>query len=106
MSTQSNKQSSNPTGAALYLRWFGILCAVMAAFCLGVFIIGYKDPSFGRIATFIALAIASPVLQNRRARPPCESRARHLSAAAPFLTAAAPVVFDAPPPGRSNPYPS
>ena len=62
MSTQSNKQSSNPTGAALYLRWRGILCAVMAAFCLGVFIIGYKDPSFGRIATFIALAIASPVL--------------------------------------------
>ena len=60
MSTQSNKQSSNPTGAALYLRWLGILCAVMAAFCLGVFIIGYKDPSFGRIATFIALAIASP----------------------------------------------
>lgn len=62
MSTQSNKQSSNPTGAALYLRWLGILCAVMAAFCLGVFIIGYKDPSFGRVATFIALAVACPVL--------------------------------------------
>ena len=62
MSTQPHKQSSNLTGAALYLRWLGILCAVMAAFCLGVFIIGYKDPSFGRIATFIALAIASPVL--------------------------------------------
>ncbi|WP_304597063.1 hypothetical protein [Adlercreutzia caecimuris] len=62
MSTQPNKQSGNLTGAALYLRWLGILCAVMAAFCLGVFIIGYKDPSFGRVATFIALAVACPVL--------------------------------------------
>ncbi len=62
MSTQPNKQSGNPTGAALYLRWLGILCAVMAAFCLGIFIIGYKDPSFGRVATFIALAVSCPVL--------------------------------------------
>ena len=62
MSTQPHKQSSSLTGAALYLRWLGILCAVMAAFCLGVFIIGYKDPSFGRIATFIALAVSCPVL--------------------------------------------
>ena len=53
MSTQPNKQSGNLTGAALYLRWLGIL---------GVFIIGYKDPSFGRVATFIALAVACPVL--------------------------------------------
>lgn len=49
------------TGPALYLRWLGILCAVMAAFCLGVFTIGYQGPSFGRIATLIALCIASPV---------------------------------------------
>ena len=28
-----------------YLRWLGILCVIMAAFCLGVFAIGYKDPS-------------------------------------------------------------
>ena len=67
MSTQPNKQSGNLTGAALYLRW---LCAVMAAFCLGVFIIGYKDPSFGRVATFIALAVACPacLLLSRRLR--------------------------------------
>lgn len=58
----TDKQPGNPTGPALYLRWLGILCAVMAAFCLGVFIIGYKDPSFGRVATFLALAIASPTL--------------------------------------------
>ncbi len=70
MSTQPHKQSSNLTGAALYLRWLGILCAVMAAFCLGVFVIGYKDPSFGRMATFIALAIACPacLLLSRRLR--------------------------------------
>ena len=28
-----------------YLRWLGILCVIMAAFCLGVFAIGYKDPT-------------------------------------------------------------
>lgn len=42
-----------------YLRWLGILCAIMAAFCLGVFAIGYKDPSAGRVATLVALVIAS-----------------------------------------------
>lgn len=62
MSTNpEDKHRGNPTGTALYLRWLGILCAVMATFCLGVFIIGYKDPSFGRVATFLALAIASPL---------------------------------------------
>lgn len=48
-----------PQGPALYLRWLGILCAVMAVFCLGIFLIGYKDPSFGRVATFVTLVIAS-----------------------------------------------
>lgn len=63
MSTNpEDKHRGNPTGPALYLRWLGILCAVMAAFCLGVFIIGYKNPSIGRVATFLALAIASPTL--------------------------------------------
>ena len=61
MSTQPNKQSGNLTGAALYLRWLGLLCAVMALFCLGVFLIGYKDLSLGRVATFLALCVASPV---------------------------------------------
>lgn len=48
-----------PQGPALYLRWLGILCAVMAVFCLGIFLVGYKDPSFGRVATLIGLIIAS-----------------------------------------------
>ena len=38
-----------------YLRWLGILCVIMAAFCLGVFAIGYKDPSVGRVATLAGL---------------------------------------------------
>lgn len=57
--TPSQKPSSSP---AIYLRWLACLCAVMALFCLGVFIVGYKDPSFGRVATFILLCIACPVL--------------------------------------------
>ena len=35
-----------------YLRWLGILCAIMAAFCLG-------DPSVGRVATLAGLIVAS-----------------------------------------------
>ena len=53
------QRSSAPRGAALYLRWLGILCAIMAAFCLGVFAIGYKDPSVGRVATLAGLIVAS-----------------------------------------------
>ena len=45
-------RSSAPQGAALYLRWLGILC-------LGVFAIGYKDPSVGRVATLAGLIVAS-----------------------------------------------
>ena len=37
-----------------YLRWLGILCVIMAAFCLG-----YKDPSVGRVATLAGLIVAS-----------------------------------------------
>lgn len=53
------QRSSAPQEAALYLRWLGILCAIMAAFCLGVFAIGYKDPSVGRVATLAGLIVAS-----------------------------------------------
>ena len=55
------RTSPKPTGPAQYLRWLGILCAVMAAFCVGVLVIGYKEPSFGRIATLVLLCIASPL---------------------------------------------
>ncbi len=47
------------TGTPQYLRWLGILCAVMALFCVGVFLIGYKGPSFGRVATLVLLVAAS-----------------------------------------------
>ena len=55
------QRSNVPQGPALYLRWLGILCAVMAAFCLGIFLIGYKNPSVGRVATFVGLIVASVV---------------------------------------------
>lgn len=42
-----------------YLRWLGILCAIMAAFCAGIFLIGYKDPSVGRVATLVGLIVSS-----------------------------------------------
>ncbi|MEC4185295.1 hypothetical protein VJ918_10790 [Adlercreutzia sp. R21] len=57
--TPPAQSASELKGAALYLRWLGMLCTVMALFCLGVFAIGYKEPSFGRIATLIALIVAS-----------------------------------------------
>lgn len=48
--------------AALYLKWLSILCAVMAVFGLGIFIIGYKDMSFGRVATVVVLVAGSVAL--------------------------------------------
>lgn len=48
--------------APMYLKWLAILCVVMALFGVGVFIIGYKDLSFGRVATVVALFVASAVL--------------------------------------------
>lgn len=65
------KSAARPTGAATYLRWLSLLCALMALFCVGVFLIGYKDPSFGRVATLVALVVASAVcwwLSKRQAR--------------------------------------
>ncbi|MEY8562331.1 hypothetical protein AALA21_04655 [Eggerthellaceae bacterium 3-80] len=59
LSHPPQKASSSP---AIYLRWLALLCAIMALFCLGVFIVGYKDPSFGRVATFVLLCIACPAL--------------------------------------------
>ncbi len=49
-------------GTPLYLRYLGLLCALMAVFCLGVFVIGYKEPSFGRVATLALLLVAAPSL--------------------------------------------
>ncbi len=69
-SAATPKPTDELKGAPLYLRWLAILCAIMAAFCLGVFIIGYKDPSIGRVATFVALAIACPALLYLSKKPP------------------------------------
>lgn len=45
--------------SAIYLKWIAILCAVMAVFCLAIFVIGYKDFSFARVATVVVLVAAS-----------------------------------------------
>ena len=45
-----------------YLTWIAILCLVMAAFGVGIFVIGYQDPSFGRVATIVVLLLASVAL--------------------------------------------
>jgi len=42
-----------------YLKWLAILCGVMAVFCIGIFIVGYKDLSIGRVMTVVALAVCS-----------------------------------------------
>lgn len=64
--------NENPTGPRIYLHWLSLLCAVMALFCLGVFVIGYKTPSFGRVATFVLLVVGSitfRALSKRREKP-------------------------------------
>ncbi|MEE0706799.1 MAG: hypothetical protein UCH28_10515 [Adlercreutzia sp.] len=62
-SSPTRKKEGAPlAGAPLYFRWLSLLCAVMALFCVGVFVIGYKDPSFGRVATLVALIVASVAL--------------------------------------------
>ena len=62
-SSPTRKKEGAPlAGAPLYLRWLSLLCAVMALFCVGVFVIGYKDPRFGRVATLVALVVASVAL--------------------------------------------
>ena len=60
ISNPATPQRPSPSqNAALYLRWLGILCAIMAAFCAGIVLIGYKDPSVGRVATLAGLIVAS-----------------------------------------------
>ncbi len=44
-----------------YLRWVSYLCAIMAAFGVAIMLVGYKDPSFGRVATVVCLAIAAGI---------------------------------------------
>ena len=60
ISNPATPQRPSPSqNAALYLRWLGILCAIMAAFCAGILPNGYKDPSVGRVATLAGLIVAS-----------------------------------------------
>ena len=54
-----------------YLKWLSVLCAVLAAFGVGIFAVGYQPLSVGRVATICLLVAAAAVLAwfSRRDRP-------------------------------------
>ena len=54
-----------------YLKWLSVLCVVLAAFGVGIFLVGYQPLSVGRVATICLLALAAAVLAglSRRDRP-------------------------------------
>ncbi|MDD7368466.1 MAG: hypothetical protein PUG40_00385 [Berryella intestinalis] len=66
------------SNTSTYLTWLGILCAVMATFGIGVFIIGYKDPSMGRVMTVVVLYLASGLLLWRARRKAKRAAAKAL----------------------------
>lgn len=54
-----------------YLKWLSVLCMVLAAFGVGIFLVGYQSLSVGRVATICLLVVAAAVLAwlSRRGRP-------------------------------------
>lgn len=54
-----------------YLKWLSVLCVVLAAFGVGIFVVGYQPLSAGRVATICLLVVAAAVLAwfSRRDRP-------------------------------------
>ena len=54
-----------------YLKWLSVLCVVLAAFGVGIFLVGYQPLSVGRVATLCLLVVAAAVLAwfSRRDRP-------------------------------------
>jgi len=42
-----------------YLKLMTILCVILTFFCIGIFLVGYKDFSLGRIAIVAALMLAT-----------------------------------------------
>lgn len=53
-----------------YLKWLSVLCVVLAAFGVGIFLVGYQSLSVGRVATICLLVVAAAALAwfSRRAR--------------------------------------
>ena len=45
-----------------YLKWLSVLCAVLVAFGVGIFAVGYQSLSVGRVATICLLVVAAAVL--------------------------------------------
>lgn len=54
-----------------YLKRLSVLCVVLAAFGVGIFLVGYQSLSVGRVATICLLVVAAAVLAwlSRRGRP-------------------------------------
>ena len=54
-----------------YLKWLSVLCVVLAAFGVGIFLVGYQSFCVGRVATSCLLVVAAAVLagRSRRGRP-------------------------------------
>ena len=54
-----------------YLKWLSALCAVLAVFGVGIFLVGYQPLSVGRVATICLLVVTAAVLAwlSRRDRP-------------------------------------
>lgn len=54
-----------------YLKWLSVLCVVLTAFGVGIFLVGYQPLSVGRVATICLLVVAAAVLAwlSRRDRP-------------------------------------
>ena len=54
-----------------YLKWLSVLCVVLAAFGVGIFLVGYQPLSVGRVATICLLVVAAAMLAwfSRRDRP-------------------------------------
>ncbi len=58
----------------LYFKWLAILCAGMAAFGVGVMLVGYKAPTVGLVATVVLLLAAATLLARRACRQSSENR--------------------------------
>lgn len=52
-------------GAQPYAKWLATLCAVMAAFGVGVMIVGYKAPTVSLVATVVVLVAATIALARK-----------------------------------------
>ena len=44
-----------------FLRYIGYMCIVLIGLALGVLLIGYQQPTFGKVATIVLLVVGASV---------------------------------------------